>query len=263
MILKTKKYKPITSTMETTRKTAHPNIGNRRKAYFNKLNEDVKNARRMIETNLRSIESIKSSSCAGKDLDFFRNRIDITKTGIEKYKETIQQLETKMRGVMAGEFDDEINKMYEDAKKIMDQKHQLKTKKETEIEKYEEKDRLIGKDFDRRERGQQSNERGMKYQYEKLQDISATLPPYIANNLPNMPNNKGYKWRGATFYGMLPPEQGASVVFEKKFNGTYIIETTPTSEVTWFKGKDRDQQKKLVSSFKRIMNLNGPATLYK
>lgn len=234
----------------------------KRRSYYNKLNEDVKAARRMIEMHLRSIESIKSASCAGKDLDFFRNRITTTQSGIEAYKATIETLQTKMQGVRVGEYDDYINKAFEDTKNLLDEKKESALKKERESDAYSEIGRMTGKEYDQKERGEERKYKGLNGHREKLKDIEATLPEHISKNLPTMPNNKGYRWRGVTFYGMMAPEPGATTVtFDKKFNGTFITETSPESEVTWFKGKD-NQPKKLVSSFRRRRNFKAPATLY-
>ena len=46
-----------------------------------------------------------------------------------------------------------------------------------------------------------------------------SLPSYMQKNLNDMPNNKGYLWRGVTFYGALPEEvSDETIIFEKKYN---------------------------------------------
>jgi len=45
----------------------------------------------------------------------------------------------------------------------------------------------------------------------------------MSRNLKEMPNNKGYSWRGITFYGECPEERGEpTIVFEKKHENLII-----------------------------------------
>jgi hypothetical protein len=75
-----------------------------------------------------------------------------------------------------------------------------------------------------------------------------------------MPNNKGYRFKGVTFYGELPPERNSPiVVFDRKPNGMMITETYNDQEVVYFKPRD-GHQKELVSRTRLVKNAHGPAT---
>ena len=50
-----------------------------------------------------------------------------------------------------------------------------------------------------------------------------TLPPYMKKNLQEMPNNKGYRWKGVTFYGYLPEIKDQSTIIFEKVQGELII----------------------------------------
>ena len=65
-----------------------------------------------------------------------------------------------------------------------------------------------------------------------------------------------------TLYGEMPAESGPVVLFDKKPDGMMIIEITPTSETTWFKGRNA-QQKTMVNRVGRRQNFRAPATIFK
>ena len=52
-----------------------------------------------------------------------------------------------------------------------------------------------------------------------------SLPSYMAKNLKEMPNNKGYRWKGVVFYGLLSEQRDQpQIVFEKSPQGLIIHE---------------------------------------
>jgi hypothetical protein len=52
-----------------------------------------------------------------------------------------------------------------------------------------------------------------------------SLPSYMAKNLKEMPNNKGYRWKGVVFYGSLAEQKDQpQIVFEKSPQGLIIHE---------------------------------------
>jgi hypothetical protein len=50
-----------------------------------------------------------------------------------------------------------------------------------------------------------------------------TLPNYMQNNLKEMPNNKGYRWKDVVFYGELPLEETQPTIIFEKINNELII----------------------------------------
>ena len=73
--------------------------------------------------------------------------------------------------------------------------------------------------------------------------INNSVPDYMLRNLKDMPNNKGYIWRGMYCFGELPPERNCNttIMFEKKPRGVLINhEQTPTMYKTYEKqGKNK------------------------
>ena len=62
-----------------------------------------------------------------------------------------------------------------------------------------------------------------------LTRVEGTLPDYIKENLQRMPNNRGYIWRGAYYFGSQPlgrhDDPSHLVLFEKRRHETLIHET--------------------------------------
>ena len=66
-----------------------------------------------------------------------------------------------------------------------------------------------------------------------------SLPGYIARNLKNMPNNKGYIWRSVCYYGhKTANENEPTFLFEKKHGTLYIHEYTHNEYFYFSKVKD-------------------------
>ena len=234
----------------------------KRKSYHNQLSEEAKSHRRTIVMNLRSIESIKEACASGKDPEFFKTRVENTESSIMRCRDLISSIEKKMKDVMDGLLDDELQKLSVEAQKEMIEKNGMAEKREMEAKESLGQNRIISKAYEKSQRDDSFRTKDMDWQYKKLLDITDTLPEYIAKYLPSMPNNKGYRWRGAIFFGEMQAERGKPLtIFEKKHDGTFITEITPTSEIVWFKSKNSNAPKKLISSKKRTQNVNGSATL--
>jgi hypothetical protein len=67
-------------------------------------------------------------------------------------------------------------------------------------------------------------EKDFRYYYKQFCLADETMPDYMRQNISEMPNNKGYIWRGCWFYGhkKAQPNQG-TVFFEKKHGGVMHI----------------------------------------
>lgn len=231
-----------------------------RRLFQSTLTDELRYNERMIKTLEKSIESIEASMSAGKDLDFYENRIERTKQSIEQYKAKNEAIEKKLLSVIQGGCDEEIKKKNQEVTEESQKKKEAEKKKEEEEKEKEKQRKEIGHQFFVKEMDEQRHEGNMDKLYFRLCDIVETLPDYISKNLQSMPNNKGYRFRGATFYGELPAERNSPIiVFEKKFNGMYITETYNDSEVTYFKPKD-GTAKQMIKKVILRKNLNAPAT---
>ena len=82
-----------------------------------------------------------------------------------------------------------------------------------------------------------------------------TLPNYMARNLKNMTNNKGYFWRGVAFYGKRPYNQRDSeYLFDRKKGGFFVTHEWTKNDYNIYTGR-RNEKKKLYSSRKRTKKI--------
>jgi hypothetical protein len=139
------------------------------------------------------------------------------KDNLDRRESETVLLSEKIRAVEDGAYDVEIGKTIEVAK--VNQKNSrividgIKTKGC--------EDRRLNEEFYKKDRKRTTEDRfatkDLNYHYNRFCDISDTVPEYMRNNLSEMPNNKGYIWRGCWFFGSRPPENRQPVVvFEKK-----------------------------------------------
>ena len=104
---------------------------------------------------------------------------------------------------LEGRLDKEIEDSYQKQKKpVVEVKEAKREVKREPVRRSENDERLIQKDY--------------KYYYRQFCKAEETLPDYMRRNLDDMPNNKGYIWRGCWFFGKLPAYKGENtVIFEK------------------------------------------------
>lgn len=66
-------------------------------------------------------------------------------------------------------------------------------------------------------------QRNIEYEYKRMMEVEATLPPYIRDNLRNMPNNKGYIHKGIWYFGLRPADSRLIVMHERRYNGSIHV----------------------------------------
>jgi hypothetical protein len=241
-------------------------IFEKRKYFSTKLREEL----RCLDTKLKRLEmtneNISCTSSAGKDIDFASKTIEHNKNRIIEITSQINELQKKLNGVMFGQSDIEIETLYKANVDHVAEAEIKKAKQDAAVAEREAVDRARGDAYMTSERKEIRNEKYMEKtiqrEYAKLCDIVTQVPEYIKRNLENMPNNKGYRWRGVIFFGKLPEEpNGPMVIFEKKYENTCITECSATNYTEWM--KTRDGAKQLVVSYRRkTCNNRGPAKLY-
>ena len=241
------------------------NLNEKRKSYYNKLKDDVRQYQLKIRRCEFLIQQVQTSTSVAKDPEYVERQIELNTSKISEFNEIIAQLNGKMMTVMDGGCDKDIEAMYQASSEHLDKEAEKAFKKEQAALEREKRDQARGRAFGDSEYQEQRSERYKKKQvereYERFLDIVDSLPDSLKANLETMPNNKGYRWRGAIFWGKLPAEEGGqTLVFEKRSEGMYISETVPGFQMQWL--KKRDGEKQLLSKHRRRLNFNAPATVY-
>lgn len=192
---------------------------------------------RLLETQIRindenithNTESIKNIKRNIADRDFVEIKVSKIEFTISKLNEDQISLHQKIIQIQSGDFDhvyqkekDEAAAKYEEdyfkKKKKKENKFVSKKLEEKETEEKFIKERKQGK------ANENEMDRGLKYFY----NVSDSIPDYMTAKLKNMPNNKGYIWRGVHLYGYKDAEKNQPIsMFEKKGALLIIHEWTP------------------------------------
>jgi hypothetical protein len=88
------------------------------------------------------------------------------------------------------------------------------------------------------------------YEYRYFLKLCSSIPEYMKRNLKNMPNNKGYIWKGIILYGSLPAEEDITILFENLGHDLLRIHEITTKEYKIFEKKGKDRRI-LISKEKR------------
>jgi hypothetical protein len=205
---------------------------------------DIHDIETLIKRNEDTIRRLKYSQMGEL---YITTQINKRRKVIIEKNVLLEKLLKDKSVVDSGGLDEEINIEYKNTKKQKDicHKKNLKTKIE-KIEKKKEKKEIsqsYWKGILTASRGHRQIDKDMRYCHRYYNKVIDSLPSYMQNNLSEMPNNKGYIWRGVHFYGKLNEQTGPRVMFEKKRGGILVIHENTRTEYRRFEkqGKNRKQ----------------------
>ena len=85
--------------------------------------------------------------------------------------------------------------------------------------------------------------------YKHFQNLNNSIPQFILEKLENMPNNKGYIWKGIYCFGQLPPDSlDKHCLFEKHRDLLIIHEWNSKEYKIWHK---QGRSKKVLYNVKQ------------
>jgi hypothetical protein len=141
---------------------------------------------------------------------------------IQNKREEVETLKIKESEIIRGGYDSEIEsktkKENKDQKTILD--NNTRKRKEIKIEKENQQIKLSMSKHIKEDRTIQKDH---NYYYRQFEKSKETLPAYIQANLKEMPNNKGYIWRGCWFFGDLKSEHNQPLILFEKCRGVLNI----------------------------------------
>jgi hypothetical protein len=200
---------------------------------------------------MRNDENMINGIASMGDNEYVRVQIEKANTKRDERLKEIKELEDKISKIPSGQLDSEIKNEINNNKKIHEEKERLREEKKKEDQKYKSEVGKKSLEFHKNSmassRQSRYNEKDMIRGYNHFMKACTSIPPYIINNLKNMPGNKGYFWKNVACYGYLPREPGPTILFDKQYGGNLVIhEWTDSTYCVYHKmGKER---KKLVSS---------------
>ena len=228
----------------------------KRRFQKNKIINDIKLTQLLLERSNDTIKHIKHSNMG---VDYVKNQTTKLKNLIEEKTLYLDNLKKELLSIEDGSFDNKINNQYiiQQTKnnKITNDKIIEKINKKKEKEEQKEVSKVYMKNIMLDSKDYKQHQRDLSYSYKYFNKVCDQVPDYMIKNLSEMPNNKGYIWRGVYLYGDLQCQPGPTVMFEKQKNILIIHEYTPTDYKRFEKnGKDR---KILVHSEKKRVNSIG------
>ncbi len=191
--------------------------------------------------------TIKRLRCAKNNVEFNRAKILKTKADIDMFNEKMSTLKQRLIQADRGELNEELKTRMKKDTKIQKEKNMKKLKaKQDKINDTKEKNEDLKKHIYSLRMGRRQERWGVKnanrgYQY--FVRVVSSIPQYMLAKLDNMPNNKGYWWRGVILYGKKNRERNKpTVIFERKKGIQYIHEWSENLMVEKIFIKDDDFQ---------------------
>lgn len=188
----------------------------------NLLNNKIRELNIYLERNK---ETITRFSCQSQISKFELKQIEKIENKNNEYEEELKKMKDKIVSIDRGELDSE----YKESKvksthdiQIINEK--IKTKRVDREEKEVEKKKFVQTSYDI---NRTSSEFHMNKDLQRFYRNCSTIPPYMKRNLKEMPNNKGYIFKGVHCYGELPKEKNSNhIMFEKCYNDLLRIHET-------------------------------------
>ena len=209
---------------------------------------DIKQIESVIKRNKETIDRLKSQEKS----DFNTKQIEKNKIALKDNEQKLLVLEERLEDITSGKLDNEMTEKINSTNTGLLSKQQIaetKNKIKKETKKKEEKIHLDTEYKNRKREG--VNEYTLQKETDKFIRDCETVPDYILQNLEEMPNNKGYIWKGIMCYGKKPKDSNTIIMFEKCKGGILkIYESTRTTYTLYEKvGKN---QKQLIYKKQRI-----------
>jgi len=209
---------------------------------------DIKQIESIIKRNKETIDRLKSQEKS----DFNTKQIEKIKNTLKDNEQKLLTLEERLDDISTGKLDNELTtKIYNTNNNLINKQQIAETKNnlKKETKKKEEKINLDIEYKNRRREG--VTDYTLQKETDKFIRDCEMIPDYILQNLEEMPNNKGYIWKGIMCHGKKPAENNTVIMFEKCKGGILkIYETTRTTYTLYEKiGKN---QKQLIYKKQRI-----------
>ena len=214
----------------------------------NIVRNDIKQIESIIKRNKETIDRLK----AQEKSDYNTKQIEKIKNTMKDSEQKLMVLEERLENISSGKLDNELTVKINNTNTNLLNKQQVaetKNKLKQETKKKEEK---INLDIEYKNRKREGvTDYTLQKETDKFIRDCEMIPDYILQNLEEMPNNKGYIWKGIMCYGKKPAESNTIIMFEKCKGGILkIYETTRTTYTLYEKvGKN---QKQLVYKKQRI-----------
>lgn len=221
----------------------------------NKIKNRSRDVESFMKFNANAIQRLRNSKTG---LEFSRNKIEKLKKDNEEFSNELLELKKRECALSRGELDKELKEKYKSDTAIANAKTKIKRQQKlAEILDRKKKSEISREYYNKTMKARREAryaERSSKRGYDYLLRVHKSLPVYIRSNLENMPNNKGYIWRGVHYYGKKDQDSEKRVMFENKKGELHIHEWSPDNlkyTLTIKQNKSSRGEIEFVETFKR------------
>ena len=228
----------------------------KRKEHIQNINQRILLLEKAIEADDIMLDNLKEQGATS----FVLAQVNKITGRNENRREEIETLTQRSKDISSGLLDEEIMREMSDAKKKIVTDNELMVAKKNWLREQQK----IASDKSKRfyqktasaDRENRFREKDMQRAYMQYLNIVDTIPDYISKNLDEMPNNKGYIWRGIQCYGKQAEggNSNSTILFEKQKGGLLIIHDRTATEYKIFhkKGKDKKVLYSVEKNIRRI-----------
>ena len=219
-----------------------------RQEYLQKLKDESVQLQKYIENAEKTLQITTLNGAEQWIIDKNREKIEKMVRKQSEIQESIDNVdspETILKLQERVEFRKEQHTKGVEAKK----KKVIRSVKDKKAKK-----QALGKIFSKENKQRRDDrylKKNMDYEWRRLGMIEASLPDYIKKNLDNMPNNKGYIWRGVKYYGRKIHDPAEPTILFERYHGTMYIHEYTDKTYKKYKKENKNTQKVLVKEEKR------------
>jgi hypothetical protein len=208
---------------------------------------------RLEKAQQRDKETVKNIGSLGIAVDIAIKKKKELEDSILNRDDEIADLNKRLKEVEMGlcdqELQRELTKGKNKAKSTMDNIE--RKRKQKVVEDTEKKVRLYSSTNDR------NPEKDYNYFLKQFYKIDDSLPDYIRQNLSDMPNNKGYIWRGCWFLGNKRPEKHGNrfapvIIFEKLRGGALRIHEYHEHEYVLYEKQGKEKRELVIQKPRQV-----------
>lgn len=224
-----------------------------RKYNIKRLEFQIRTNEESIAFSVQTISNFKKGTI--NDRNFIESQTIKLNLKIQKLEDDNLKLDKEIIDIKNGIFDIQYEEIRKNAEQNYEKKY-ISHKEKIEKKHLDKKNAVIEsknnyklkRTLEKASENEMNN--GLKYFYK----VSDSIPNYITTKLKNMPNNKGYIWRGMYLYGYKDAEKGQPVsMFETSGNVLTIHE--------WSQYEYRVYEK--IGEAKKVLKSCKPRTILK
>ena len=222
----------------------------------NRIKARVREVSSFIKFNSNAIGRLRQASV---NVEFCRNKIEKLKVDNQALSAELKALDERAERLSSGDLDNELRTHRRTETVLANKKTKEKRQKKLDEIADKEKRSVVSKQYwDRTIKAGREDryaERSSKRGYNYVLRVQQSLPQYMRAKLADMPNNKGYVWRGIHYYGLKDPEKNTNFVMFENKKGELLIHEWSRDRLTYVLTRKRNKKERgevdIIRRFKR------------